>query len=463
MTSSDVKSALDGVVTANDHLSSDGSGMLHIEDRSAESLLEEFGSPLYVVSEATLRTNFRRIRDAFQSRWPKPVNVMYAIKANNNLAIRAILHEEGAGGDCFGEGELYATFLGGADRDKLVMNGSNKTYAELTAAVKAGVRVNIDAADEIAMLSEIAAETGREARTCLRVKVTPEELEEFVPDYTSRPFNMLDGVRGMQWGYSIEAAAEMVPRLLATPGVSLDGYHLHVGRSNPEPDYYRTLAGAYVETIVELNRRTGYAPGIVNIGGGYARERDPESRSLALNPYEIEEYAEAITVPLLAGIEDAGLPVPALWMEPGRYVVGNAVVLLGRVGSVKRDLEKVWVNVDVSVNNLMRIETAHSTYHVIAASRLTDPHDEVVDIVGPLCLGAPLGASRSFPHVERDDIVAVLDAGMYAETAANQMNGVPRPATVLVNGDDAEVIKERESIQDVFAHHRIPVRLRGGG
>ncbi|MBT5319568.1 MAG: diaminopimelate decarboxylase, partial [Chloroflexi bacterium] len=108
MTGLNTKSTLDGVATANDHLSSDDSGMLHIEGRSAESLLEEFGSPLYVVSEATLRTNFRRIRDAFQSRWPKPVNVMYAIKANNNLAIRAILHEEGAGGDCFGEGELYA-------------------------------------------------------------------------------------------------------------------------------------------------------------------------------------------------------------------------------------------------------------------------------------------------------------------------------------------------------------------
>ncbi|MDA1258111.1 MAG: hypothetical protein O3C10_09775, partial [Chloroflexi bacterium] len=431
--------------------------------RSAESLLDEYGSPLYVVSEATLRKNFRRIRDAFQSRWPRPVNVMYAIKANNNLAIRAILHEEGAGGDCFGEGELYATFLGGADHDKLVMNGTNKTYAELSAAVRAGVRVNVDGADEIAMLSEIAGKTGREARVCLRVKVTPGELERFVPDYTSRPFDMLDGVRGMQWGYSIEAAARMVPEVLATRGVVLDGYHLHVGRSNPEPDYYKTLARAYAETIVELNRRTGYAPDIVNIGGGYARERDPESRSLALNPSQIEEYAEAITSTLLSGIEEAGLPVPALWMEPGRYVVGNAVVLLGRVGSIKRDLEKVWVNVDVSVNNLMRIETAHSTYHVLAANRLTDPHDEVVDIVGPLCLGAPLGSGRAFPQVERDDIVAILDAGMYAETASNQMNGVPRPATVLVNGEDAEVIKERESIQDVFMKHRIPVRLRGGG
>lgn len=155
-------------------------------------------------------------------------------------------------------------------------------------------------------------------------------------------------------------------------------------------------------TIAELKRTTGYTPEIVNIGGGYAQERDPESRSLSLNPYEIEEYAESITGPLLEGLEQAGIPIPALWMEPGRYVVGNAVVLLGRVGTVKRDLEKVWVNVDVSVNNLMRIETAHSTYHVLAANHLLDPHDEVVDIVGPLCLGAPLGSGRTFPHVVRD-------------------------------------------------------------
>ena len=248
MTISNVKSALDGVATANDHLSSDANGMLQIEGRSAESLLEELGSPLYVVSEATLRTNFRRIRDAFHSRWPRPVNVMYAIKANNNLAIRAILHEEGAGGDCFGEGELYATFLGGADHNKLVMNVRNKTYAELTAAVKAGVRVNIDGADEVAMSTEIADETGRTGRVCLRAKVTPQEFEQFVPDYTALPFNMLDGVRGMQWGYSIEAATQMVPEILASQGIELDGYHhLHVGRSNPEPDYYRALVRAYVE------------------------------------------------------------------------------------------------------------------------------------------------------------------------------------------------------------------------
>src|SRR6516165_7998257 len=140
---------LQRIMTASDRLSVSRSGELVIESVLALDLLKEYGSPLYVVSEATLRTNFRRVRQAFTDVWPTAVNILYAIKANNNLAIRAILFQEGAGGDCFGDGEFYATFLGGADADKIVVNGSNKTYDEVERAAKLGVRINIDAEDEL--------------------------------------------------------------------------------------------------------------------------------------------------------------------------------------------------------------------------------------------------------------------------------------------------------------------------
>jgi diaminopimelate decarboxylase len=124
---------------------------------------------------------------------------------------------------------------------------------------------------------------------------------------------------------------------------------------------------------------------------------------------------------------------------------------------------KTWANMDFSVNNLMRVDTNDWHYHLLAADRLYDSHDETVDIVGPLCLGRPIGVARTMPHLRRGDLIAALDAGMYAEVASTQMNGVPRPATVLVNGSTAEVIKERESVLDVFRNHRIPSRLRAIG
>ncbi|MBI4306917.1 MAG: hypothetical protein HY678_11415 [Chloroflexi bacterium] len=454
---------LSEVMTATDSLSADSTGVLQIEQMSAAALIDTFGSPLYVVSEATLRANYRRAYRAFSSRWQKPVNVLYAIKANNNLAIRAVLHQEGAGGDCFGEGELYATFASGADPEKIVMNGTNKSLTELRQAVELGVRINIDSEDEILTLGDIAADIGRKARVSLRLKVLPPELERFTGNYPQPDHPVAGGVASMQWGFSVQAAHRLVPQIRETPGIVLEGYHMHVGRSTADPDFHRATSLGLLRAVVELHRATGFAPAILNIGGGYARERDPESGRLGLNSHTIESYAGAITATLRTGLQEAGLPLPELWLEPGRYIVGNAVVLLGTVGAIKRDLGKTWVNTDISVNNLMRIETAGSCYTILAASRLNDPHEEPVDIVGPLCLGGPLGEARSMPRLARGDLLAVLDAGMYAETASTQINGVPRPATVLVDHASAELIKERETVLDVFGRHRIPPRLRAGG
>ena len=132
-----------------------------------------------MISESTLRRNYRRIRDAFNVRWPTDFNVYYAVKANNNFAVRAILFEEGAGGDCFGEGELYATFVGGADPSHVVMNGSNKTERELRKALALGICVNVDAVDEIDLIDEIVASSGVRARVALRLALVPEEYDPF--------------------------------------------------------------------------------------------------------------------------------------------------------------------------------------------------------------------------------------------------------------------------------------------
>ena len=450
--------SLADVLTPTDNLGVDDTGVLTVEGCAVTELVERFGSPLYVISEQTLRANYRAVRDAFAARWPADINVLYAIKANNNLAIRAVLHQEGAGGDCFGEGELYATFAGGADPEKLVMNGSNKSYDDLRNAAQLGIRVNIDGEDEIGMLQSIARELGRPVRVNLRIKVLPEALA--IPSDYFGTENVTESTAGVQWGLSVETAIQLIRRIQQLDELELQGYHFHLGRGSTSPDFYYGWAKELGGAIARMHRETGFAPAMVDVGGGLARRRDPESRELALNEHTVEEYAEAITSGLLAEFRAAELPIPALWLEPGRYLVGNAVVLLGTVGSVKLDLGRRWIHADFSVNDLMRIETARSRYHVLPASRMNDPLAADADVVGSLCTGNPIGAGLPFPTVQRGDILAVLDAGMYAETASTQLNGVPRPATVLVNGTQAEVVKERETVQDVFARHRVPPRLR---
>src|SRR4029077_14218826 len=137
---------------------------------------------LQVAVERTIRANYRNIKRAFEARWPAPVNVMYSIKCNNSLAIRAILSSEGAGGDCFGLGELYATLTGGADPRLIVMNGSNKSFDEVAAAVALGITINVDSEDEIAFLREAAGRIGKRAQVNLRLKVLPDALDDHITD-----------------------------------------------------------------------------------------------------------------------------------------------------------------------------------------------------------------------------------------------------------------------------------------
>lgn len=460
MSVSNHASPLESILTPTDHLGVDDSGNLLIEKCRARTLVERFGSPLYVISEQTIRENIRRIRRAFEERWPGKLEILYAIKANNNYSVRAIAYQEGAGGDCFGEGELYATFMGGADPNNIVLNGTSKSYELLRTAVQLGVRVNIDAEDEIGYLREITSDLGRQAYVNLRVKVAPPEIDECEIDFGGPELSLADWIRGCQWGLSVDLVSQLIPKVQATPGLVLKGYHMHIGRASNEPRYFATCASAVVDALQELYDRTGFEPSILNMGGGYPRHRDGESGTLEINPHGIDEYADAVTRTLLEGLKHGGFPIPELWIEPGRYIVGNAGVLLGTVGAVKRDLGKTWVNMDFSVNNLMRVDTNGWRYQLVAADRVFDAHDEIVDIVGPLCLGNPIGADRAMPHLERGDLVAALDAGMYAEVASTQMNGVPRPATVLVNGTEPDIIKERETVLNVFSHHRILPRLR---
>jgi diaminopimelate decarboxylase len=451
--------ALARILTRTDRLSVDKEGRLLIEGCAAGALLEEYGSPLYVISEATLRANYRRIAAAFSSHWPEPVTILYAIKANNNLAIRAILNQEGAGGDCFGDGEFYATFAGGADPAKVVLNGSNKSPELIRKAVKKGVVINIDAEDELAVIEAAAAAAGTTVRVKLRLKVVSDAFNEVVTDYFGGA-RLADYVGRVKWGFSVEAAGPLLSRLLSSRRMDVLGYHFHIGRTSASLRFYRAWAESLSRAVVALHRRTGFAPRVLNVGGGWPRERDPESRSLELNKIPLEEYAGVVCSTLRRQLDEAGLPTPRLWLEPGRFIVGNAAVLLARVGAVKRDLGLTWINLDASTNNLMRIDTSRSAHHVFPAAGMNRKAAERAIVVGETCVDSVFSADCPVPEFDRGEPVAILDAGMYAETASTQLNGIPRPATVLVNGLSSDLIKERESVADVFSKHRIPERLR---
>ena len=280
--------ALQSVLTPTDRLSIDPAGDLRIEDCSVRALLAAYGSPLFVIAESTLRANYRRIRAAFASVWPADVEILYAIKANNNLAVRAVFDSEGAGSDCFGVAEMYATFMGGADARKVVVNGSNKTDAELARAVELGAIVNIDAVEEIEALERLAAAAGKTAPVNIRLKVVPPEFAAESSDYFGLPTGLDAYLRREKWGFTADAAIELTRRIAACPHLEQRGFSLHVGRVSAQPNMYGLWAAETGRMLRKIKEATGFVPAILDIGGGWARERDPESRSLALNPHTIE-------------------------------------------------------------------------------------------------------------------------------------------------------------------------------
>ncbi|MEM8985137.1 MAG: diaminopimelate decarboxylase [Pseudomonadota bacterium] len=454
---------LQNVLTQTDRLAVNEAGDLCIAGHTAEALLEKYGSPLYVVSEETLRANFRRIDSVFREAWPGDVVVMFAIKANNNPAIRAIIHGEGGGGDCFGFGEMYATFEGGADPNLIAMNGGNKSIDEMRAAVERKIIVNIDAVDEIDLLKEICADLSTDVRVCLRIKSAPASLKTAPSDYMGVPDNAQLFLMREKWGLSRQAAIEAVKAVLETPGLQLGGFNIHTPRFTQDPELFAECTRDFAETIVAIRDETGYTPDLIDIGGGWPRERDPESRGYALNPHTIEAFAKHVAASMLNVFKEGDLPTPELRLEPGRYIIGNAVTLLGRIGVVKRDCGMIWVNTDFSTNNLVRIDTAKSAYHIMPASGMDRDYTQNVQIVGPTCIDSRMADDWPTPDVARDDPMAVLDAGMYSESTATQFNSVPRPATVLIGDGAVDIIRERETVEDVYAKTRVPERLRKDG
>jgi len=436
----------------------DDDGLLWTEGRSAPELAEAYGTPLYVTSEAQIRLNVRRLRSAFEARWPH-VTLLFATKANANLAVRRVLVEEGVGGDCFGLGELTLSLRAGVPPDLLVLNGSNKQPAELSAAVEAGVTINVDDREELDAIAGVAEELGRPASVCLRVLpfsyADPATLE---PDLAE----LAADTSHDKWGMDRQTIVDVVPGALESEWLRLRGLHVHVSRLRATPEAFELAAGLVATCIGELHDRYGWQPELLDFGGGFPHERDPESGDPS-GSHAVgtpEDFAEAITSSLRTALADRSLRQPHLLLEPGRRLVSNATVLLTRVGAVKRlpTGSTTWVNVDASTNHCPRVPLQGYYYEIVHATNGCDPRVAEVSIVGPTCVIDSLG-ERSLPSLHRGDLLAVLDVGGYAEVLSNQFNLLPRPATVLVAGEDSEVIRRRETLDDLLATQLVPERL----
>jgi len=437
-------------------------GNLWVEDCDVTDLVARFGTPLYIISEAQLRSSYRAFRDAFRREYPD-VQILFANKSSNGLAIRHIMNQEGAGGDCFGLNEMYLALMAGTDPKTLVLNGSNKQDDELAMAVENGLCINIDSMEEIDRISAVAQRLGRTADIGIRLKLSLDPLDDQQGVPMHGPGTMKAQSDSHKWGMTQDQTVEIVQRAQALGHMRLCETHFHLSRMTNDPNAFGVMAREMIAWSGMLRDRSGWIPPCIDIGGGWTFGKwygtGPRSQIDDETAPTPDDYAKAVAAAIKDEAAKLRLPLPKLRLEPGRALSGPAGVAVGRVGAVKQGVRKKWVNLDISTNHLPWASALDWYYHAVPVRETMAEATEVVDLVGSLCNSDEVGAHRRMPPLHRGDLVAFLDTGGYTESCAARYNAQLLPATVLVSGAQADIISQREQLQELIGRFRVPARL----
>jgi diaminopimelate decarboxylase len=407
-------------------------GELYCEDVPVARLAREVGTPLYVYSRAALVNRFQAFAEAFAG---VPHLVCFAMKANGNLATLRLFASLGGGADVVSGGELFRALKAEVPPARIVFAGVGKSRDEIAYALKSDILMfNVESVPELHLVNAVAGEMGARARVALRVNPNV--------DPKTHPY-ISTGLQQNKFGIDIGQAEEAFALTRSLRHVEVVGVHQHIGSQITEVEPFVDAIGRVAELMRGLRAR-GYGIRYLDIGGGlgitYHDETPPIPR----------EMAQAV----LPIIRDLGCTVV---MEPGRFLVGNAGILVTRVLYVKPTPAKNFVIVDAGMNDLAR-PSLYNAYHAIQPVRPRPRNGTMVaDVVGPICeSGDFLAKDRELPAAEPGDLLAVMSAGAYGFSMSSNYNARPRPAEVLVGGDRYAVIRNRESYEDLIRGEHIP-------
>jgi diaminopimelate decarboxylase len=415
-------------------------GRLRAEGVGVDRIAAEVGTPAYVYSKATLLHHLGQTRQSFGELDPI---VCFSVKACGNLSILKVMAAAGSGFDIVSGGELFRVLRAGGDPAKVVYAGVGKTDAEINEALKAGIAYfNIESEQELENLIALADQAGRsKPRAALRVNPDVE--------YKSHAF-LTTGVKETKFGVDIERALKVFDDYGGNPSVSLCALHVHLGTGGKTTDPYVDAVHKLLPLVEKLRAR-GHTVEALDLGGGYGADYETATVPSA------RDYAADI-VPLLQGKD------LRLILEPGKSICANAGILLMRVLYTKQGGCKRFVIVDAGMNDLIR-PSLYDAFHFIWPAHVKPAHvpktrskdlevsgGQVVDIVGPICEGADfLAQDRHIPPVQRGDLMAVFTTGAYGATMSSNYNGRCRAPEVLVDGDRFDVIRRRETYEDLTA------------
>ncbi len=422
-----------------DTTDTNAAGHLTLGGCDALDLVEQYGTPLYVLDEVTLRARCRQFADAFAARYPNS-KAVYASKAYINPALARIVAEEGLGLDVVSGGELAVAMAGDVPLEGVYFHGNNKTPAELEEAVAAGIgRIVVDSFHELDLLERICAGAGKTQD--ILVRVSP-GIDPHTHAYTTT------GVIDSKFGFSIQTgdAERAVVQALAAPHLNLRGLHFHLGSPIFELEPYQAATDLVLRFAAGL-REQGLDLQEFSPGGGFAIAYTRDDQ-----PPAPDDYAEAIVGTLTATCAELGMEQPSLVIEPGRSIIGPAGVALYSIGAIKHIPGiRTYVSVDGGMGDNIRPALYQATYEVLSANRPAAEPDATVTIAGKYCeSGDVLATDILLPAPAAGDVIAIPAAGAYCPSMASNYNLNPRPPIVLVRDGKSRLIRRRESYADLM-------------
>jgi diaminopimelate decarboxylase len=405
------------------------SGELRLEGVALSDVARQFGTPCYVYSRSAIEAAYREFDEGLAG---VDHLVCYAMKANSNLAILDVLNRLGAGFDIVSGGELSRVRAAGGPADRVLFSGVGKSEAEIRYALGERIRCfNVESESELSRLDALAGAMGAKAAISLRVN----------PDVDAKTHPYIStGLAGNKFGIPYGRALEVYRRAARLPNLRVTGIDCHIGSQILEASPLDEAVGRVME-LAGAVRACGIALEHVDFGGGFGiRYRDEQ-------PIDVRAYCAAL-VRRMAG---SGLQV---LLEPGRYLVGNAGVLLTRVEYLKLDKAKRFAVVDASMSELIRPALYEAWHEIVPVAQAPGRERGTYDVVGPVCESSDvLGTGRELAVAE-GDLLAILSAGAYAMAMASNYNTRPRPPEVLVDGDRALEIRARERVESLYALER---------
>ncbi|AVQ99284.1 diaminopimelate decarboxylase [Oceanobacillus iheyensis] len=419
--------------TVNSH------GHLEIGGVDALSLAHDFGTPLYVYDVSLIRRNARSFVDTFKELGVN-AKVAYASKAFSSIAMLQVIQQEGLCLDVVSEGELYTAVEAGFPSERIHMHGNNKSRQELQMAIEQNIGcIVLDNFYEIELLGELLDQQNKEMDVLMRV----------TPGVNSKTHQyIMTGNEDSKFGFNLKnGQADKAFQLLKKyPSIRFKGLHCHIGSQIFETDRFLSATEILFAELAKWKRNDNYIPEVLNLGGGFGIRYTSEDEPI---PYE--QYVYALVEEVRKQSEEMDIPLPEIWMEPGRAIVGNTGVTLYTIGSMKSIPGiREYISVDGGMTDNLRPALYGAKYEAVIANKADQTPVKEVSVAGKCCeSGDMLIWDLPVPEVQTNDVLAVFSTGAYGYSMASHYNRFAKPAVVFVENKEAKLVVKRESYQDV--------------